>query len=80
MLSMAVVPEERAAFRARFRQARQEHGTDVGDDAVTANKACNHNFERHDKCAGDNALVGVTPIHWIAKAFESEPYQLVSPA
>ena len=79
MLSMAVVPEERAAFRARFRQARREHGNNVGNDAATDNTACNRNCGLHDKCAGDEALVGVTPIRWIGKAFESDPYQLVSP-
>jgi hypothetical protein len=62
MLSMAVIPEERRAFRRRFCQASKK---DVEGNNMEQNPCATG---VSDMCAG--------PISWIAKAFECEPFQL----
>jgi hypothetical protein len=62
MLSMAVIPEERKAFRQRFCQASRKdvEGNDIEQ------KPCA--FGVSDMCT--------VPISWIAKAFKCKPFQL----
>jgi hypothetical protein len=62
MLSMAVIPEERRAFRRRFRQASR--------------KDVEGNDMEQKPCATGVSDMCAVPISWIAKAFECEPFQL----
>lgn len=60
MLSMAVIPEERRAFRRRFRRASKEERKNPVPNS----------------CAPGVSDLCTVPISWIAKAFECEPFQL----
>ena len=62
MLSMAVIPEERRAFRRRFRQASR--------------KDVEGNDMEQKPCATGVSDMCAVPISWIANAFECEPFQL----
>jgi hypothetical protein len=61
MLSMAVIPEERRAFRRKFCQA---------------SKKDEWNDREQKPCATSVSDVCAVPISWIAKAFKCEPFQL----
>ncbi|KAI2491237.1 hypothetical protein MHU86_23343 [Fragilaria crotonensis] len=68
LLSMAVIPEERASFCERFWEAKGEY--QMGGRRRTAAKLWRGHRTVPNLCN--------TPISWIAKAFECEPFRLRS--